>query len=61
MANALRNVDASSPHNGYYRKARFVRAVTVPVSGDVSGAEKRNVVILSADFRPLTASAFDIS
>lgn len=36
-------------------------SVTVPVTGDVSGAGKLNVIFLDADFRPLSAAGFDIA
>lgn len=40
---------------------KTTQSVTLPVTGDVSGAGKLNVIFLDADFRPLSATAFDIA
>ena len=41
---------------------KTTQSVTVPVTGDVSGAEKLKVMFVDADFRPLSAAAgFDIA
>ncbi|MBQ9492838.1 MAG: leucine-rich repeat domain-containing protein [Oscillibacter sp.] len=40
---------------------KTTQSVTVPVTGNVSGAGKLNVIFLNADFRPLSATGFDIA